>query len=55
MHIDQGHGGVVPSDTPLYLIATGTTTRRAFFVIVHDAARPFYTEINSWTPRGECR
>jgi len=54
LHIDQGHGGIVPADTPLYLIATGTTTRRAFFVIVHDAARPFYTEINTWKPRGAC-
>jgi quercetin dioxygenase-like cupin family protein len=53
-HIAQGSGGIVPADTPLYLIATGTTMRRAFFVIVHDAARPFYTEINSWKPRGAC-
>jgi quercetin dioxygenase-like cupin family protein len=54
LHIDQGHGGVVPADTPLYLIATGTGIRRAFFVIVHDAARPFYTEINTWKPKGLC-
>jgi quercetin dioxygenase-like cupin family protein len=54
LHIDQGHSGLVPADTPLYLIATGTGMRRAFFVIVHDAARPFYTEIDSWKPRGAC-
>jgi quercetin dioxygenase-like cupin family protein len=55
LRIGQGQGGIVPADTPLFLVATGTVTRRAFFVIVHDAARPFYTEINSWTPRGMCR
>ncbi len=54
LHIRQGAGGMVPADTPLYLVATGTTTRRAFFVIVHDAERPFYTEIDSWHPRGKC-
>jgi hypothetical protein len=54
LHIAQGHGGMVPADTPLYLVATGTTTRRAFFVIVHDAARPFYTEVDSWHPQGKC-
>jgi len=54
-HIDKGHSGIVAADTPLYLMATGTTTRSAFFVIVHDTARPFYTEINSWTPTGACR
>ncbi len=54
LHIRQGSGGMVPADTPLYLVATGTTTRRAFFVIVHDAERPFYTEIDSWHPRGKC-
>jgi hypothetical protein len=54
LHIQQGGGGVVPGDTPLYLVATGTSTRRAFFVIVHDAERPFYTEIESWHPRGRC-
>ena len=54
LHINQGGGGMVPADTPLYLVATGTTTRRAFFVIVHDANRPFYTEIDSWHPRGRC-
>ncbi len=54
LHIGRGGGGMVPADTPLYLVATGTTTRRAFFVIVHDAQRPFYTEIDSWHPRGKC-
>ena len=54
LHIDQGHGGMVPADTPLFLIATGSTMRHAFFVIVHDAGRPFYTEINSWKPTGAC-
>jgi quercetin dioxygenase-like cupin family protein len=54
LHIGQGAGGMVPADTPLYLVATGTTMRRAFFVIVHDAERPFYTEIDSWHPRGKC-
>jgi quercetin dioxygenase-like cupin family protein len=54
LHIAQGGGGMVPADTPLYLIATGTSTRRAFFVIVHDTERPFYTEIDSWHPKGRC-
>ncbi len=53
-HIAEGHTGFVPADTPLYLVATGTGMRRAFFVIIHDAARPFYTEINTWRPRGLC-
>jgi quercetin dioxygenase-like cupin family protein len=54
-HIAEGQTGFVPADTPLYLVATGTGLRRAFFVIIHDAARPFYTEINTWRPRGLCR
>jgi quercetin dioxygenase-like cupin family protein len=53
-HIAAGQSGLVPGDTPLYLVATGTGIRRAFFVIVHDAARPFYTEIGTWRPRGLC-
>jgi quercetin dioxygenase-like cupin family protein len=53
-HIAEGQTGFVPADTPLYLVATGTGVRRAFFVIIHDAARPFYTEINTWRPRGLC-
>jgi hypothetical protein len=55
LHLDRAHPGFVPADTPLFLIATGNVTRRALFVIVHDASRAFFSEINSWKPKGRCQ
>lgn len=48
-----GHGTVVPADVPMYLTATGQEERRAFFLVVHDAERPWDTPV-AWKPPGSC-
>ena len=49
-----GHGTIVPADTPMHLTATGPDERRAFFLVVHDAARAWDIP-SQWQPTGACR
>jgi quercetin dioxygenase-like cupin family protein len=54
LRLAGGQGGFVPFDTPMYLAVTGTRMRHAFFLVVHDSARPWNTPIDSWRATGAC-
>jgi hypothetical protein len=38
----------------MQLNITGTSSRDALFVIVHDASKPA-TTVSEWQPKGECQ
>jgi quercetin dioxygenase-like cupin family protein len=46
---------IVPGGPPMHLTATGTETRRALVLILHDSTQPPTTPTRDWTPRGLCR
>jgi quercetin dioxygenase-like cupin family protein len=45
---------IVPGGPPMHLTATGTETRRALVVIVHDVSQPPTTPAPDWQPKGLC-
>src|SRR5918999_4883146 len=45
---------IVPGGPPMHLTATGTETRRALVLILHDASQPATTPASDWTPQGLC-
>jgi quercetin dioxygenase-like cupin family protein len=49
-----GEGAVVPEGPPMRLNSVGTDTRRSVFLVLHDAARPWITTAQDWTPAGAC-
>ncbi len=46
---------IVPGGPPMHLTATGTETRRALVLILHDASQPATTLASDWTPKGLCK
>jgi quercetin dioxygenase-like cupin family protein len=46
---------IVPGGPPMHLTATGTETRRALVLILHDATQPPTTPAREWTPKGLCQ
>jgi quercetin dioxygenase-like cupin family protein len=46
---------IVPGGPPMHLTATGTETRRAIVLILHDSSKPATTQIHDWTPKGLCK
>jgi quercetin dioxygenase-like cupin family protein len=46
---------IVPEGPPMHLTATGTETRRALVLILHDSSRPPSTPAHDWTPVGLCK
>ena len=46
---------IVPGGPPMHLTATGTETRRALVLILHDSTQPPTTPAPDWTPKGLCR
>lgn len=46
---------IVPSGPPMHLTATGTETRRALVLILHDASQPATTPASDWMPKGLCQ
>ena len=46
---------IVPGGPPMHLTATGTETRRALVLILHDSEQPPTTPAHDWTPKGLCR
>jgi quercetin dioxygenase-like cupin family protein len=46
---------IVPAGPPMHLTATGTTTRRAIVLILHDRLQPATTVTHAWTPKGLCQ
>jgi len=50
-----GSNVIVPGGPPMHLTATGTETRRALVLILHDSAQPATTPVSDWTPKGLCK
>ena len=50
-----GQHVIVPHGPPMHLTATGTETRRALVLILHDSAQPDTTLAQDWSPKGLCR
>ena len=46
---------IVPGGPPMHLTATGTETRRALVLILHDSTQAPTTPTRDWTPKGLCR
>jgi len=46
---------IVPGGPPMHLTATGTETRRALVLILHDSTQPPTTPAHDWVPKGLCR
>ena len=46
---------IVPGGPPKHLTATGTETRRALVLILHDSSQPATTPASDWTPKGLCK
>jgi quercetin dioxygenase-like cupin family protein len=46
---------IVPGGPPMHLTATGTETRRALVLILHDSSQPPTTLAQDWKPKGLCR
>jgi quercetin dioxygenase-like cupin family protein len=46
---------IVPAGPPMRLTATGSSTRRAIVLILHDRTQPATTVTHAWTPKGLCR
>jgi quercetin dioxygenase-like cupin family protein len=45
---------IVPYGPPMELTATGTETRRALVLILHDSTQPHTTVATDWRPQGLC-
>jgi len=45
---------IVPGGPPMHLTATGTETRRALVLILHDSTQPATTPAPDWTPKALC-
>jgi quercetin dioxygenase-like cupin family protein len=52
-----GPAVIIPAGPPMHLTATGTETRKAIVLILHDAAKPATTAAHdhSWKPKGLCK
>jgi quercetin dioxygenase-like cupin family protein len=46
---------IVPAGPPMELTATGTETRRALVLILHDSSQPHTSPASDWTPKGLCK
>lgn len=50
-----GQNVIIPGGPPMHLTATGTETRRALVLILHDSSQPATTPAHDWTPGGLCK
>ena len=46
---------IVPGGPPMELTATGSETRQALVLILHDSAQPATSPAPDWTPKGLCK
>jgi quercetin dioxygenase-like cupin family protein len=53
MKLVAGEGGVAPPNTPMRLSNTGSATRRALFIVIHDVTQPWASP-SDWKPVGAC-
>lgn len=49
-----GETMMAPPNTPMRLTNSGSVIRRAFFIIIHDAAQPSGSPVSTWKPTGVC-
>jgi hypothetical protein len=49
-----GEHVVVPGGHPMFFAATGSETRRALGLILHDSTKPVSSQAPDWTPTGLC-
>lgn len=49
-----GETNIIPADTPVTILATGTEQRRSVWLVLHESAHPWTAPIN-WTPKGLCK
>ena len=54
MVLRSGEGGFVPPGPPMVLTSIGSETRRALFLVLHDASEAWQTNTTEWTPTREC-
>jgi quercetin dioxygenase-like cupin family protein len=52
--IHAGEGMFAPPMTPMRLTNNGSTLRRAFFLVIHDATQPWNIPTDEWKPTGAC-
>src|SRR5262245_16674283 len=52
-HAAAGGSMVAPPNTPMQLTNPGPTLRRALFIVIHDASKPWVSPSN-WKPTGRC-
>jgi quercetin dioxygenase-like cupin family protein len=52
--VRAGEGAVAPPATPMRLTNNGSSTRRALFIVIHDAAQPWSNFTEDWKPTGAC-
>ena len=49
-----GEGMSAPPTTPMRLSNNGSSTRRALFIVIHDASQPWSIPTEEWKPTGRC-
>ena len=49
-----GEGAMVGPGLPMQLTNNGPSTRRALFIVIHDAAQAWGAPTANWTPSGAC-
>ncbi len=54
MKARAGESMFAPPTTPMRLTNNGSSTRRAFFMVIHDAGQPFNIPTDNWKPTGAC-
>ena len=50
-----GQHVIVPGGPPMHLTATGTETRRAIVLVLHDSSKPASSPASDWAPKGLCK
>lgn len=46
---------IIPADTPITLIATGTKQRRSVWLVLHESAHHWTAPAREWIPKGLCK
>lgn len=52
--VRAGESLIIPEGPPMLLTGVGSTLRRTFAVVVHDAAQPWTIPASDWTPTATC-
>ena len=54
MKAGMGETMFAPPMTPMRLTNSGSSIRRALFIVIHDAKQPWMIPTNDWKPSGTC-